>query len=253
LNNSRIHRLVLALTFLAGLISCQTLHDKDLAIVRDRIDRLQPLSKWHSTQCRVLSELTEPARARYKQMFPGEADLFEEKAWVYLWVSRESGCEIRSPTSSPLRAQHRKMIDTAFCVLLQTHYVNSPFDDLQVNAESVSRRADRLQILSGSSPELGIFLDPEKFEVETRTRSRGIFVADYAEHGSKEVWVRERWLPSRLELKTESTTLVLDAFDYGPMAIYGRTLLQGFNISIGEKQAVLHTHIRISGCTTPSI
>lgn len=252
MNNSRIHRWVLSLTFLAGLISCQTLHDKDFAIVRDRVDRLEPLSKWHATQCRLTAILTEPAKARYKQMFPDEGEALEEKAWPYLWVSRESGCDIRAPSSSPMRDQHRKIIEAAFCVLLQTHYVNSPFDELKVSAENVSRRADRLQILSGASPELGIFLDPDKFEVETRTKARGTFVADYAEHGSKDAWVRERWLPERLELKTDSMTLVLDGFEYGPMALYGRTMLEGFNLSIGDKQAVLHTRIKISNCTTPT-
>jgi hypothetical protein len=200
----------------------------------------------------VTTELTEPAKARYREMFPEERARLDEPTWTYLWRARETGCEIRSPENTPLIKSHKQLLDTVFCILLQAHFVNSPFDELKISSENVARRADRVLISTGNSPDLGIFVDPDKFVIETRTRTLGALLASYSEKGGHDSWVRERWLPDRLEQRNEKSVVVVDAIDYGPLAIYGRTMIQGFNISLGEHQAALHTRVRLSGCVTPS-
>src|ERR1700722_10146363 len=112
------------------LPACQTMQEKNLALIRDRADKLKPLSLWKPLRCKVSTHLTQPALARYKEMFPDEKGL-SEVGPDYTWRQFHSTCEITPDQHTPLTKNHQAFVETAFCLLLQVHFVHSPFDDLQ--------------------------------------------------------------------------------------------------------------------------
>ena len=223
--------------------ACQSTQEKNQTLVRDSFEKLKPLSTWKPTWCRVDTKLTQPALARYREMFVAETEKLQTEAWSYTWKARETSCEVTSLEDAPLSRNHRGILETVFCTLLQTHYVNSPFDELKIMPEDISSHEDKVQIKMGvgGAEDLGLYLDPKAVSVETRTKSRGALNAVYAES-------EHQWLPERIEQKTATTVLLIDGFEYSAAPVGGRRLLKSFWISLGDSRALPHTQVFLSSC-----
>lgn len=226
-------------------VACQSTQEKNQALVRDRFEKLKPLSTWKPTWCRVDAKLTQPALARYREMFAAEPEKLQSETWSYTWKARETSCEVTSLEDAPLSRNHRGILETVFCTLLQTHFVNSPFDELKIMPEDISAHEDRVQIKLGlgSAEDIGLYLDPRAVSVETRTRARGTLNARYAQSG-------QQWLPERIEQKTATTVLLLDGFEYSEASVGARRMLKSFWISLGDSRALPHTQVFLS-CVQP--
>lgn len=233
----------LFLFLLVALVGCQSVQEKNQAVVRSDFERLKPLSTWQPTWCKVDTHLTPAALARYGEMFPDEKDVLAQDTWSYTWKARETSCEITALDSSPVIANHHGFLETAFCLLLQTHYVNSPFDELKISPEDISRTDnEQVQIRTApSEPDLGLFLDPQRLHIETHTKSRGIIRADYSE-------INHQWLPTRLEQRLPKETLVIEDIKYSDVPVGGRRMIQSFWIAVGEDQALRHTQVSLYNC-----
>lgn len=192
------------------------------------MEKLKPLSSWKSRECRLEVELTQPAVARYRTLFPTDEKQLLKTPWVYIWFARESACEVRPEARTPATTNMQSFLNTAVCILLQTHYVNSPFDELA--PEQVEERPGA--IFLRASGELGMLLPRDRFHIETRTRGRGVLQADYSDAG----------LPTRLEQKVGETSFVVDEFEWD-----GRDL-KSFWIFAGGERAFRHSQVRVASC-----
>ncbi len=228
-------------TNLFTLSGCQSVQEKNQEHVRDRIGKLKGLSSWQSKICHVKAMLTQPARARYKEMFPKDKLLKSDLPMEYTWRVSESRCEIEGAISSPLIESNKSLLNTAFCVLLQTHYVNSPFDELKASKDDLLKVEDQVQIRTNEDPKVGIFLDTKKFTVETRTANQRSFLAEYNLIGSQ-------WLPSRIETRSGKALIVIDSITYSEAPVGGRSMVETYTLGIGEDQVLPHTTIEISDC-----
>lgn len=247
-------KVLVLLSFLA-LGACQTAQQKNLRFLADRVEKLKPLSSWRSSQCDVSVELTEPAKARFKELFPEETDQIHRDDWAYTWSARETTCDIRALDIGPAVKSQKEFLDTAFCLLLQVHYVNSPFDDLKVEPADVVgvkrlttaggdgatyRDEEIVHIVSGSDKDLGIYLPPDGVVVETRTRGHGLLVAEYGD-------IAGRWLPVHLEQRRGNLIFQLEDFKYAE-AVEDRRGLESFWIKFGGEKSVLQSKVNVKNC-----
>lgn len=223
---------------LVWLVGCQT---SNLEFVSQRATQLKPLNSWHPTWCQVEARLTQPALARYREML-GEVDA---DTLTYTWKARKTSCEMLPLQKSKLVESHKAFMDTAMCLLLQVHFVNSPFADLPFKPEDIVKKdGDIIQIrASAKDPALGIYLDPKEVKVETRTKSRGTFIAVYA-------LSENEYLPARIEqvLPSPASHVVLDQFEYETSRLNGRRMIKSFWISAGEEAVHPHTQVFLSSC-----
>jgi hypothetical protein len=218
------------------LSACQTTQSKNLALIQDRAAKLKPLSNWSPVLCKAEVTLSQPAAARYKEMYPKEK---LEEPWEYTWKAREVACEVYGSKHSPMRDSHKTFMETAMCLLLQTHWVNSPFDELAADTDSVVSQDPYVQIKMGEDPALGIFLGRQNFTVETRTKTRGTILAEYAEREGA-------YVLHRIENRVDSSVLAIEEPEYesGPR----RPVLKGFWISVGAEQPFRHSFVSIKEC-----
>jgi hypothetical protein len=218
--------------FLA-LAACQTAQQRSEKLVAKRMAQLKPLSSWRPLWCQVDTELTEPAKARYEEMFPSESasDL------SYVWRSRESSCEITPMKPSAIAKSQQAFLETALCLLMQVHYVNSPFDELAV--AEIEPQGELTHIRTGANSELGIFLPPDLPTVETRTKSRGVLRAEYAGQGGMMV-------PKRLEQRLHETSFVIDDIVYDTSG--AKPLLKSFWIEVGAEKPLRHSQAFFRDC-----
>lgn len=221
---------LMALLFLVG---CQTAARRNQALLEDRVQKLSHLSRTSSTVCRMDVELSEPAAARYREMFPKEKSLPS-----YRWRFSEVRCEISPETSSPLADAQKALLDTAACLLLQVYWHNSPFDDLEL--KRLEGHEERVQLITSDDPSLGIFLERDRVAMETRTRRLGQLNAEYAEIGG-------RWLPARLEQRIEGATVAVEEFDF-ESNMSGRPHLKAFTLAVGNEQAFRHSRVSVNEC-----
>lgn len=221
------------------LVGCQTAEQKRMSFVQERVERLKPLSTWPRTWCHIDATLTQPARARYEQMFPNEKDIPE--SFGYTWKASEARCEVTPLQSGPVADNHKGFVEEALCTLLHVHYVNSPFDELKYDSEHLEDTKTGVRISTGSSPDLGMFVDREPFVVETKTKNRGVFTATYG-------LVDNEWRPTRLQHSSGANEVVLDQFEYSPQIIEGRRMLSSAWLSVGVEKPLEHTHLVFSGC-----
>lgn len=220
------------LSLFVFLVGCQTAQQKRESLVADRRDKLKPLSTFRPVRCSVEARLTQPALARYREMYPGEdASMLE-----YTWHARESTCDVQPRADSKTSANYQGFLETAMCVLMQVHWVNSPFDEMTIDA--VEEKDARVHI--GKSPN-GLYLDPTSFSLETRTSKHGTLIAQYERD-------RGDYLPSRLVQKTrKGTQIVLDDFEWGDEAA-GRRMVRSFLISVGEEKPLEHSRVVFKDC-----
>jgi hypothetical protein len=221
------------------LVGCASAQKKNLAVVQDRVLKLKPLSTWSAKLCKLEVTLSEPAKARYKEMFPGEK---LTEPWEYTWKAREVACEVYGSSHSPMRDSHRPLMESALCLLLQTHWVNSPFDELKVGPEAIVESGDRVQIKMNEDPALGIFMERQAFVVETHTKSRGWMRAEYGDRDGS-------YVPLRLEAHGPDSVLALEDFDYEIAPIpHGRPVLRSFWIAIGNENVLKHSLVSVREC-----
>ncbi|MGZ3723268.1 MAG: hypothetical protein ACXVA9_10075 [Bdellovibrionales bacterium] len=226
------------------LVACQTVKEKNIETIRDRTAKLQALAKWKPTWCTLETHLTQPALARYKEMFPEEADKLSDGSLNYTWKARSYTCEITPLESSPLTKNHVGFLETALCVLLQTHWVNSPFEQLEMIPRDIDNEKDGTIHIQSSMIDkaLGVYLDPVNFKMETRTKGHGILKVLYTESANHE------WLPSRLEQVTPKARLLVDSIEYDTAVVGRRHLIKSMWISVGDAEVFQHTQVSFSGC-----
>lgn len=223
------------LFFFLALAACQTAQQRSEKLVMKRAAQLKHLSSWRPMWCQVDTELTEPAKARYEEMFPSESasDL------SYVWRSRESSCEITPMKPSAIAKSQQAFLETALCLLMQVHFVNSPFDELAMASSDIEPVGELTHIRSGANADLGIFLLPDVPTVETRTKSRGILRAEYAEQAGV-------LLPKRLEQNRMGTLFVVDDIVYDLSA--ARPQLKSFWMEAGTETPLRHSQAQFRDC-----
>lgn len=220
-------------------VGCTSIAKRNLQFVEERAEKLRHLSSYEPTWCRVEVKLTEPAAARYAQMFPEES--LNVGGLTYTWKASESRCEVTPLQKSKISENHKGFMEQAMCLLLHTHWINSPFDELKISPDNVEGSEKSVRLSSGSSPDLGVFLDRKEFLIETKTKSRGIFLARYASMDGQ-------WQPQRIEHHSAGNTFVIDQFSYGRPSVTSRASLDGFWILLGTEQPFAHTQVMISDC-----
>lgn len=222
---------LLALIAMASLGGCQTTRQKNLTLVKDRMDKLKPLSRFKPTWCRLEARLSQPVVARYKTLFPKEAAKLKSETLNYTWKARESACEIVPLEESPMVQNHKAILETAMCVLLQTHWVNSPFDELEAKEDDIFSADKKVQIrAAGAGEGLGLFLDRETFLVETRTKARGTFEAVYEAKGSE-------WLPKSIAQRSAQSQFIVDQIEYAEAPLGARRMIRSFWLSLAAGAA----------------
>lgn len=228
--------------FAVALLLVGCAHQRDVSLVKDRVAKLQPLSRYKSTVCEVETQPTQPALARFAQMYPKEFDQLPRDAWTFKWRQTESRCEIAPsvvPNSPVVKAQ-RGFLEAAFCLLGQYFFVNSPFDELKLGPNDVVRNGEWVQIRDPKQKDLGYFLDRRDFVIVTKTKSRGDFQVRYKEFD-------HQWLPERMEHSPENMQIVLDEFEYGE-PVGGRKTLKSLMLSVGAEKPLAHSHIVVRNC-----
>ena len=224
------------------VLGCQSVQEKNIAFVHQRADQLHALNTWSPTWCRIETHLTKPAQARYSELYPDEQSKLAEETWAYTWKARKASCEITAlEASSPMTKNHQAFLEAAFCTLLQTHWVNSPFAEMQVSSNDVVNDRDRVHIRVAPDSPLGIYLDPNSFSLQTKTKGRGTFTVLYTQHG-------EDWLPESLTQTTGKLVIRVDSLTYRDSRLNGRPELASFWISVGDTTPLQHTEVQLSNC-----
>jgi hypothetical protein len=228
-----------------GALACQTAQERRVDLLRDRVGKLSALSTFRPAWCRVDVHLTSPAAARYRELFPDDKE-FSGEDLHYTWKARENRCEISSLQKGPAAKNYQSFLENALCLLMQVHWVNSPFDELKVQ-ELEDDDQGRLHIRSpGDTPGLGLFIepDPKSVVVETHTKSRGLLRAIYGE-------TEGHWLPTSLEQQIKDTRFVVDQFEWSERAVGARRFPRSLWISLAEPakdQARPHSQLHFSDC-----
>jgi hypothetical protein len=234
-------RFSLVAVFLFVLVGCQTAQERRVTLLKDRVDKLRPLAHWAPVQCRIEAHLTAPTRARYRAMFPNEKDILAAEALVYTWHARETASHVVPSESTPLTQNYRSFLEATLDLLLQVHFVRSPFDELTVHPNDVVAADDKVFIRT--SGEYGIYLDPKEFVIETRTRSHGVLTAHYALGEGGE------YLPSSLSQDLKATRVVLDRFEWDNVPVAGRRMIKAVWLSVGESDKTIdHSLIYFLDC-----
>jgi hypothetical protein len=232
--------------FLLGaflLTGCQTAQQKRLNLVRERISQLKPLAAWPSLKCDIEAHLTQPALARYEQMFAGEAKSISGDGVVsFGWRASESTCELKMRDRSAFSKSYKSLLNDVLCTLLQVHWVNSPFDELAIGRDDVMEGPDgKTRIRLGRGDSQGLFLDPKAVAVETHTGGKGVLRAIYAR-------VDGRWLPAKLSQETGKVEISLDEFEWSDVYVEGRRMIHSFWLSVGEGEPLQHSKLVFSNC-----
>jgi hypothetical protein len=223
------------------LAGCQSVQEKNLELIRQRADQLHALNNWAPTWCRVETHLTKPTVARYSELYPDEKTKLAEETWAYTWKARKNSCEVTTLEPSPMTKNHQVFLDTAFCTLLQTHWVNSPFAELHVDPKDIVTDHEKVHIRFAEDSPLGIYLDPKNFCLQTKTKGGRTLNVTYSQRG-------ENWLPESLVQTTGKLVIRVDGLTFRDSRLNGRPELASFWISAGETTPLQHTQVELSNC-----
>lgn len=229
---------LVSLVFLSG---CQLSQHRAMSLIGDRAQKLKPLSRWQQATCEVEARLTSPSIEHYKRILPTEKDALASGGWTFRWHARESSCEVTTTATGEAARTQKGLLDTALCTLLQVHWVNSPFDELQIASEQVELKDNVVRIRAPMQPELGLYLPTDQFLIETRTKSRGNFQATYAP-------IANEWLPKRIEVRSGKTVLALDEFEFDEMRIDGRRMIKSVWLELGEDRSLRQAQLVFTDC-----
>jgi hypothetical protein len=131
-------------------------------------------------------------------------------------------------------------------MLVQVHWVNSPFTDLKFSEKDVHDENGVAHIRIASEPELGLFLNPEHFQIETKTKSRGVLRAEYR-------LVGEEPRPVELQQVLPKSVLRVSDIEFSVDQLNGRSLLKKFSISVGEKNPVPYATVEVHDCHNETV
>lgn len=229
---------------LVFVVGCQTARLRDVELVKDRILKLKPLSDYRSTVCELEVEPTEPARARFEEMFPGETKKLKADDWAFKWRQWESRCEIvpsGAARKSPVIREEQQFLASSLCILAQIFFVNSPFDELTYGPEDIQSMESGVRIGPQKS-EVGIFLDRQDFNVTTRTKARGELSAQYK-------LVDGDWLPVQMIHSMTDYKIELSEIEYGDR-VAGRRMPRSLLFSVGRERALAHSRVSIRNCSS---
>jgi len=128
--------------------------------------------------------------------------------------------------------------------MFEVYWVNSPFEDLQIVPRDIQNEKDGRIHIEGSmiDKDLGLYLDPVNFNIDTRTKSHGVLKSTYSQ-------IQGQWIPVKLEQVTNKADLVVDEIEYDTVPVGGRKLVKSLWISVGDTgQPLQHTHVTFTGC-----
>jgi hypothetical protein len=224
-------------TFITG---CQFARVRALQLIEDRTHKLKPLSQWQPVTCQVDARLTAPSIERYRRRLVDQKEL-DSGGWIFRWRAGESTCEVSTRDKNEVARTQRGLLDVALCTLLQVHWVNSPFDELNIVPEQVEWRDNVVRVHTSSRSELGLYLPTDQFVIETRTLSRGTFKASYGLVGNE-------WLPTRIEVHSGKSILALDGFEYDSPGIAGRRMIKTAWLEVGEERSTRQAQLVFTDC-----
>lgn len=229
--------LLLIISTLGGCAS--STYRKNREILKDRFEKLESLSRFPAKTCTVEARLSEPMKQRYLAQYPDEKALLKKGAWPFSWSVSEYGCKVTIGKPSEMQKSHLAILNGAFCTLLQPHFVNSPFDGLQVKDQQIEDQPENVFIRVNEKA--GIAIGKTDFLIETQTANLGNFKAHY-QQGQRD------FLPDWLEMNMPNSRLRIDQITYSEPTL-ARTPLQSFWISVGEQEVVAHTFVNVLSCT----
>ncbi len=218
----KLKPIAIVMIFLS-LAACQTVQERNQRLVDLRKKQLSSLSEWRGQECRVQSQLTEPARARYKRLFEMQGEQ-PKSEYEYKWEAREARCEFLPVDKSEISKSMAELLRGVFCIMLQVHFVNSPFDGLDVERMQIHDEPMAVRI---GRDELGLRLTKDKFELETAAGSRGQFYVTYQDLSGD-------WLPSKIIHISNKSTIQLSDFEFTSDKKFGRRALTSLVIDIGD-------------------
>lgn len=235
------HRGPLVFACLA-LLSCQSVEQRNGDLIETRRKQLQTLSHWKSQTCTIRADLSEPAKARYDRLFANSKKKrrIDEYLWKYEWRAREVKCEIKPLGKSEAERDFLNILTATVCVLLHVHWVNSPFDELDLSKMPVQDQSDWVQL----GPELkGIRIAKKGVRIDTDTPARGRFSAAYEKDGGE-------WLPKHLEHTSHESRIVIGEMFYDGNKFGGRRPLNRFSLYVGnsETEPWMHSTVYIENC-----
>ncbi len=214
---------------------CQTQRQKDLSLVRDRYLKLKPLSSYSSTVCEIESRPTQPALARFQQM---SKEKVNADSWKFTWRQTETRCEIKPhDKNSKIAAAQIAFLETGFCLLLQSHYVNSPFDELPVKADDIKSVEGVVQV----GPAISLARD--EFLISTKTKAHGDLRARYRFEESL-----NQWVPWEIEQRTDQFILSLTDLVYGSPQVGNRFSVKSATLSVGTERLIKHSDLQVMDC-----
>lgn len=235
----RILALLLAATTLTG---CQTAAQRRVSLLKDRVDKLKPLSHFQPLTCQIEAELTAPARARYAALYPEDVAVIEEPHLEFVWHARRDASDLTASSPSAFMRNFAQFIGPAIKMLLQVYWVHSPFDDLRVRPEDVIEASDgRVFLRTEEGKSFGLYLSDQRFELETRTKGHGQLSAEYALN-------KTDWLPIRMEQDFGPTQLILDRFEWAEVPVVGRRVISAVWLKAGQGKALDHAHLFFKDC-----
>ena len=228
-------------------LGCQSAPLSRRALLEDRVTKLKPLGQKAPMRCLMLVQLTEPARARYQRMFQGE--LLDSRAMTFTYRVSPETCGVIPLEPGIVAEREKSILQTALCVIVQTHFIHSPFEGLHPAESDLETEAEtgRVHIRQGTG-DLGLYLDPKAVALETRTRARGDFLATYSDRAG-------RWLPDFIEHRMGASKIRLDHFVFAAFRNQSPAWMRGFDLSLGsaaegpDPNAVIkHALVELADC-----
>ena len=169
-----------------ALAGCQSIQEKDALLVKDRVEKLQPLSAARSLDCTLSTALSAPQAVKYRTAFSQETRLVDDWQVTYDWRLRPSRCEVHAHPLTPATANQRTFLEEALCTLFQVFWAHSPFDGIRVASKDIVDQDEMVFLKQKEKSEVGIYLAKQNFAIETRTAKKGTYSARYQQQGS--VW-----------------------------------------------------------------
>lgn len=209
--------------------------------MQTRVKLLSALSRYPSTVCEIETRPTPSAMARYIQLNPQEASALKGDIWNFKWRQTERHCEISGGSKLKAAQLQKGIVEAAFCLPLQVFFVNSPFDEVRISSETVSREDKLVRVSEKPGSHLGFYLDTGNTTVLTRTQSKGELSAHYAELGGE-------WLPDQIEQNTPQLKILIDGLSYSEIRLGSRRLIDSMWISVGTDIARRHSQILVRNC-----
>lgn len=225
---------------LVSTVACQSAREKDAILLKDRIEKLSPLSHWTPLDCQVKTELAPQQAQKYMAAFPDEKEHIENWDVTYDWTALRSRCEVRPQPLTPASANQRAFMEEALCTLMQVFWVHSPFDDLKFDPNKMEDTDKQVFLRENDDSDVGLYLNKADVSFETKTRRKGTYSARYALAGGD-------WLPAEIKHETPLFQIQLRDFEWDPNS--HRSPPKSFWLYVGDRSSPTpHTHVEVGEC-----